>query len=238
MKIRENRRPETKQTRGRVDGGPGRGNRVGQSARNGSHRRRNRDDADGDEAGRSRRQRRSGSADCLRRDYRIDGSCTNLLCSDCLRRAAGGRRQGAVGGRRQPSAAGRCRRRTTAAGKPRSARGDGRNRGRAQQAGADGGDRVAQIRPRQRRGGEKPRRPDLPRGRPRIWTGSATTDGRWPDLRDGGRDPRWRPRIWTRAAQMSPQRRNPRRRTGGGRICATADGIRDGGRGCGRGRHR
>jgi hypothetical protein len=46
----------------------------------------------------------------LRRDYRVDDSCTNLLCSNCLWRAAGG---------------GRCGRRMTAAG-------DGGNRGWAQ----------------------------------------------------------------------------------------------------------
>jgi hypothetical protein len=48
-------------------------------------------------------------------------------------------------------------------------------------------------------------------------TGSATADGRRPDLRDGGRDPRWR--MWTGAAQMSPQ--------AGGRWREGRDGSRE-----------
>ena len=110
MKIRKNKPEEPQLTAakvGRVDGVPGRGRRVEQSARNGSHRRT------------AQMATMQGAADggadpdpqtVLRRDYRVDDSCTNLLCSNCLWRAASG---------------GRCRRRMTAAG-------DGGNRGWAQ----------------------------------------------------------------------------------------------------------
>jgi hypothetical protein len=128
MKIRKNKPEEPQLTAvkvGRVDGVPGRGRRVGQSARNGSHRRTAQmatmQGADGDDGGAD-----PDPQTVLRRDYRVDGSCTNLLCSNCLWRATSG---------------GRCRRRMTAAAgrssrgqsadPPRSARGRGtRSRGR------------------------------------------------------------------------------------------------------------
>ena len=189
MKIRKNRRPETKQTRGTVaDSSP-----SWTSCRRSWSRKPSwtgcpqwqppAHGADGDEAGRNRRRRRSGSADCLRRDYRIDGSCTNLLfCSDCLRRAAGGQREGAVGGRRLRTAAGR------------NTAGDERKRDLAQQA-----QRIAAaIFARSR--GTTPDPPATEAGRGGIRDGGQAAARIREDGRGSGQDPRrrtgsgWEPR--------------------------------------------